>query len=54
MCKYKIVISSILKNYVLHLYHSYLLHPEMDRTEGGGFQNIYCPEIRNAVPKGSN
>ena len=31
-CKDKIVIPSKLQSYVLHWYHTYLLHPEMYRT----------------------
>ena len=33
-CKDKIVIPSKLQSYILYWYHTYLLHPEMDRTEG--------------------
>ena len=32
-CKDKIVISSIIENYVLYWYHTYLLHRGTDRTE---------------------
>ena len=31
-CNDKIVIPSKLKSYVLHWYHTYLIHPGMDRT----------------------
>ena len=33
MCKYNILIPSILQIYVVYWYHTYLLHPGMDRTE---------------------
>ena len=45
-CKDKIVIPSILQRYVLHWYHTYLLHPGMDRTEATIFQHLYWPNIR--------
>ena len=32
-CEDKIVIPSMIKSYVLHWYHVYLLNPGMDRTE---------------------
>ena len=32
-CKDKIVIPSKIQSYVLHWYHTYLLHPGMDITE---------------------
>ena len=32
-CKDRIVITSKLQTYVVHWYHTYLLHPGMDRTE---------------------
>ena len=38
-----------MKSYVLHWYHIYLLHPDMDRIEATTFQHLYCPEIRNTV-----
>ena len=31
-CKDRVVIPSILQSYVLHWYHTYLLHPGMDIT----------------------
>ena len=33
MCKDKIVIPSKLQSYVLNWYHTYILHPGMDKTE---------------------
>ena len=40
-CDNKIVIPLILKSYVLHWYHKYLLHPGMDRMEAMIFQHFY-------------
>ena len=51
MCKANIVITSKLQIYVLHWYHTYLLHPEMDRKEAIIIQHLYCPDIRYAVWK---
>ena len=48
-CNNKIVITSILKSYVLHWYHIYLLHTGMDITKAMICQHLYCPGIRNAV-----
>ena len=39
-CEDKIIIPEILQSYVLHWYHTYLLHP-----------GLYCPRIRDAVRK---
>ena len=50
-CKNKIVIPSILQSYVLHWYHTYLLHPGMDRMEAMICQHLYWPDIRDAVQK---
>ena len=47
----KIVIPRILQSYVLHWYHMYLLHPEMEGTEAMIFRRFYFPGIRNAVWK---
>ena len=49
--EYKIVITSILQNYVLHWYHMYLLHPVMNRTEVIIFRHFYLPGIRNSIRK---
>ena len=35
-----IVIPSILHNYVLHWYHTYIIHPGMDRTEAMIHQHV--------------
>ena len=51
MCEDKIVILSILQSYALHWYHTYILHPGMDRMEETIFQNIYWTDIRNADHK---
>ena len=41
----------ILQSYVLHWYHTYLLHPGMDRTEATILQHFYLTDIRDAVRK---
>ena len=51
MCEDNIVILGIIKIYVLHWYHTYLLHPLLDITESIICQHLYCPGIRNAVRK---
>ena len=48
-CKDKIVILSKLQSYVLHWYHTYLLHPGMDRAEAMVCQHLYWPDIIDAV-----
>ena len=48
-CKDKIVIMSKLKSYVVHWYHTHILHPGMDRTEATIRQNLYWTEIRDSV-----
>ena len=45
------VIPSILQSYVLHWYHTYLVHIGMDRTEANIFQHLYSTGIRYAVQK---
>ena len=50
-CKDNIFILSKLQKYVLHWYHVYLLHPEMDRTEVMIHQHLYWLGIRHAVWK---
>ena len=50
-CKENSVILSILQSYVLHWYHTYLLHPGMDRTEAMICQHLYWSKIRYAVRK---
>ena len=48
-CEDKIVIMSKLQTYELHWYHTYLLHPGIDKTEGMIFQNVYLPKIINSI-----
>ena len=50
-CDDNIVIPSILQSYVLHWYHTYLLHPLMNRTEVTIHQNLYWPGMIYAVCK---
>ena len=40
-CENKIVIPQKLQSYVLHWYHTYLLHPIMDREEAMICQHLY-------------
>ena len=53
-CKDKIVIPSKIQSYALHWYHTYLLHPVMDRTETMILQNLYWPGIRDSIQKELN
>ena len=48
-CKDKIVIPSKLQSYVAHWYHTYLLHPGIDRTGVMIRQHLYWPDIINSV-----
>ena len=48
-CKDKIVIPPKLQSYVVHWYHTYLLHPGMYRTEAMICQHFYWPDIRYAL-----
>ena len=41
-----LVVPTILQNYVVNLYHKYLLHPVMDRTESTIIQQLYWPNLR--------
>ena len=50
-CNDKIVILPKLQSYVVHWYHTYLLHPGMDRTEAMIRHHLYWPDIRDAVRK---
>ena len=50
-CKDTIFIPSKLKSYVLHWYHTYLLHPGMERMEAMICQYFYWPDIIYAVRK---
>ena len=55
MCKDKVVIRPILESYVLHWYHTYILHTVVDRTEVVVLQHLYWPVIIEYVRKeGSN
>ena len=49
MCKDKLVTTSILQNYVLHCYNTYILHKGIDRTDTMIFQHLYWPDIINTV-----
>ena len=50
-CEYKIVILSIIQGYLLNWYHTYLLHPQMDRTKAMIFQHFYWHGIIYTVRK---
>ena len=50
-CKDDIVVPPILQIYLLHWYHTYILHPGMDITEAIIFQNLYWPNTIDAVCK---
>ena len=50
-CEDKVVILSKLQGYVLNWYHTYLLHPGMDRMEAIIFQHLYWPDIIDYVWK---
>ena len=52
--KYKIVIPRKLQKYVVKWYHTYILHPVLDRTEAMIWQHLYWPGIREAVHKENN
>ena len=49
ICKDKIVIISEIQSYVLNCYHTYLLHPIMNRTEENIYQILYWPDIIDTV-----
>ena len=49
MCKDEFVIPSKLQSYVVHWYHTYLLHPGIDRTGAMICKHLYWPDIINAV-----
>ena len=51
MCKDNIVISSLLKSYVVHWYHTYILDTGMDRMEAMVRQHLYWPNIIDAFRK---
>ena len=46
-----IVIPPKIRSYVLHWYHTYILHTGMDRMDAMIFQHLYWPGIRYAVWK---
>ena len=48
-CEDKIIILLIMKSYVLHWFHRYLLHPRMDKTEAMNFQHLYWPDNKRAI-----
>ena len=50
-CEDKIIIMSKLQKFVLHWYHTYLLHPGMYITEVLIWQHLYCTGIRPAIWK---
>ena len=47
--KNKIVIPQKLQKYVVKWYHTYLLHPGLDRTEAMICQNLHWPGIRGDI-----
>ena len=49
--KDKIIILLILKKIILYWYHTYLLHPRMDRTDEMILQQLYWPGITNTLQK---
>ena len=51
LSKDKIAIPPKLQSWVLHWYHTYLLHPGMDRTDAMIQKRLYRPDIRDAVRK---
>ena len=50
----KIFIPSIIQSYILHWYHTYLLHPGMYIMETAIHQHLYWTGIRNSVRKEVN
>ena len=50
-CDDMIVIKSILQSYVLHWYHTYLLHQLMDRIKAIIHRYLYWLSTRNALWK---
>ena len=45
----KIVLPTILQKYAVNWYHTYLLHPGMERTEATLCQHYYWPESRDTI-----
>ena len=54
MCEDKIFVSPIIQRYVLHWYHTYLLHPGIDITGAMIYQHMYWPGIREPIHKEVN
>ena len=50
-CEGNIVNPDIIQIYVLHWYHTYLLHPGIDRTEAKICQHLYWNGIINSALK---
>ena len=48
------IISSNLQSYLVHWYHTYLIHPGMDITEAMIRQHLQFPNIRDAIQKESS
>ena len=48
-CEDNIVITSIIQSCILHWYHTYLLHPGIDRMEAVIFKHLHWPVIINGV-----
>ena len=40
---------TILRKYVVNLYHTYILHPGKVRTEATISQNYYWPQLRDNI-----
>ena len=51
ICKDNIFIPSKILSYVLHWYHTHLLHPGMDITEAMNRHHLYWTAIRYAICK---
>ena len=54
MCKDKIVIPSKIQSYVVHWYHTYILHPGMDITEAMICKHLYWTNIKYSASKEVN
>ena len=50
-CEDKVVIPSNLQSYLLHWYHTYILHPGMDRTKAIICQYFYWTNIINTFQR---
>ena len=51
MCEDKIIITKMIKSYVLHRYHKHLLHTGTNIMEAVIRQHLYWPGIRYSVRK---